>query len=68
MNNINLTDTTFMFISTVLVILMTPEFALFYGVMVRKKNVLNNNGFKLCCNDYACTYFRSFMKKKLMGV
>lgn len=34
-------DSSFMFISTVLVFIMTPGLALFYGGMVRKKNVLN---------------------------
>lgn len=34
-------DTTFMFLSTALVFIMTPGLALFYGGMVRKKNVLN---------------------------
>lgn len=34
-------DTTFSIISTALVFLMTPGLALFYGGMVRKKNVLN---------------------------
>lgn len=34
-------DTTFIFVSTVLVFIMTPGLALFYGGMVRKKNVLN---------------------------
>jgi ammonium transporter, Amt family len=34
-------DTAFMFVSTVLVFIMTPGLALFYGGMVRKKNVLN---------------------------
>ncbi|HEX9061711.1 MAG TPA: ammonium transporter [Clostridia bacterium] len=34
-------DTAFMFVSTCLVFLMTPALALFYGGMVRKKNVLN---------------------------
>lgn len=33
-------DSTFVFISTALVFLMTPGLALFYGGMVRKKNVL----------------------------
>ncbi|MDP4092096.1 MAG: ammonium transporter [Bacillota bacterium] len=33
-------DSAFMFISTVLVFIMTPGLALFYGGMVRKKNVL----------------------------
>jgi ammonium transporter, Amt family len=33
-------DSSFMFISTVLVFIMTPGLALFYGGMVRKKNVL----------------------------
>jgi len=41
MNNVNMADTTFMILSTVLVMLMTPGLALFYGGMVRKKNVLN---------------------------
>ncbi|NJD02219.1 MAG: ammonium transporter [Ruminiclostridium sp.] len=34
-------DTAFIFVSTVLVFIMTPGLALFYGGMVRKKNVLN---------------------------
>ncbi len=34
-------DTAFMFVSTVLVFLMTPGLAFFYGGMVRRKNVLN---------------------------
>lgn len=34
-------DTTFLIISTALVFLMTPGLALFYGGMVRKKNVLS---------------------------
>lgn len=34
-------DTAFMVLSTVLVFIMTPGLALFYGGMVRKKNVLN---------------------------
>ena len=34
-------DTAFMFLTTALVFLMTPGLALFYGGMVRKKNVLN---------------------------
>lgn len=34
-------DTTFSIISTALVFIMTPGLALFYGGMVRKKNVLN---------------------------
>ena len=34
-------DTAFMFVATVLVFIMTPGLALFYGGMVRKKNVLN---------------------------
>ncbi len=38
---LNAGDTAFMFISTALVFLMTPGLALFYGGMVRKKNVLN---------------------------
>ena len=34
-------DTTWILISTALVMLMTPGLALFYGGMVRKKNVLS---------------------------
>jgi ammonium transporter, Amt family len=34
-------DTTFIIISSALVFIMTPALALFYGGMVRKKNVLN---------------------------
>jgi len=34
-------DTAFMFASTVLVFIMTPGLAFFYGGMVRRKNVLN---------------------------
>ncbi len=37
---VNTGDTAFMIISTILVMLMTPALALFYGGMVRKKNVL----------------------------
>ncbi len=39
-NGINSGDTTWMLISTALVMLMTPGLALFYGGMVRRKNVL----------------------------
>ena len=39
-SKINNADTAFMIISSVLVMLMTPALALFYGGMVRKKNVL----------------------------
>ncbi|MHB8223189.1 MAG: ammonia channel protein, partial [Desulfurivibrionaceae bacterium] len=34
-------DTAFMLIATALVMLMTPGLALFYGGMVRSKNVLS---------------------------
>jgi ammonium transporter len=44
MNNINGADTTFIIFSTVLVFLMTPGLALFYGGMVRRKNVLSTTG------------------------
>lgn len=37
---VNTGDTSFMFVSAVLVFIMTPGLALFYGGMVRKKNVL----------------------------
>ncbi|MDN5293234.1 MAG: ammonium transporter, Amt family [Eubacteriales bacterium] len=38
---VNGSDTTFVFISAALVLLMTPGLALFYGGMVRRKNVLS---------------------------
>ncbi len=37
----NMGDTVFMFVTTVMVMLMTPGLALFYGGMVRSKNVLS---------------------------
>ncbi|HHB1766751.1 TPA: ammonium transporter [Bacillus cereus] len=37
----NMGDTVFMFVATVMVMLMTPGLALFYGGMVRSKNVLS---------------------------
>lgn len=37
----NTGDTVFMFVTTVMVMLMTPGLALFYGGMVRSKNVLS---------------------------
>ncbi|HRK99437.1 MAG TPA: hypothetical protein PK486_03340, partial [Trichococcus flocculiformis] len=40
MENINYADTTFVFLATILVLLMTPALSLFYGGMVRKKNIL----------------------------
>ena len=39
--DINMADTTFMFLATVMVLLMTPALSLFYGGMVRAKNVLS---------------------------
>lgn len=46
---INMADTTFMFLATVMVLLMTPALSLFYGGMVRAKNVLffGKNGLML---------------------
>lgn len=41
MENINYADTTFVFLATILVMMMTPALSLFYGGMVRKKNVLS---------------------------
>ncbi|KOA19370.1 ammonium transporter NrgA [Clostridium homopropionicum DSM 5847] len=41
MNGINGADTIFMIFSTALVFIMTPGLALFYGGMVRKKNILS---------------------------
>ena len=40
LNEVNKADTAFIIISSILVMLMTPALALFYGGMVRKKNVL----------------------------
>ena len=39
-NGVNSGDTAWMLVSTALVMLMTPGLALFYGGMVRRKNVL----------------------------
>ena len=39
--SINAADTAWMLISTAMVMLMTPGVALFYGGMVRSKNVLS---------------------------
>jgi len=41
MNGIQSADSVFLFISTVLVMIMTPGLALFYGGMVKSKNVLS---------------------------
>jgi ammonium transporter, Amt family len=41
MNQINLADSAFVIFATSLVMLMTPGLALFYGGMVRRKNVLS---------------------------
>ncbi len=41
MGNINTGDTAFMLVSTALVFFMTPGLALFYGGMVKRKNVLS---------------------------
>lgn len=40
-NSINTADTLFVLLSSALVMLMTPGLALFYGGMVRKKNILS---------------------------
>ncbi len=40
-SSINFADVSFVFLGTVLVMLMTPGLALFYGGMVRSKNVLS---------------------------
>ncbi|MDR6186333.1 hypothetical protein QE384_002234 [Acinetobacter baylyi] len=50
-------DTAWILISTALVLLMTiPGLALFYGGMVRKKNVLSTmaHSFGRCCNCQYC--------------
>ncbi|HEY8804172.1 MAG TPA: ammonium transporter [Clostridium sp.] len=41
MNGVNAADTSFIIFATALVMLMTPGLALFYGGMVRRKNVLS---------------------------
>ncbi|SPF51719.1 Ammonium transporter NrgA [Candidatus Desulfosporosinus infrequens] len=41
MTTLNAGDVSFVFLSTILVFLMTPGLALFYGGMVRKRNVLS---------------------------
>jgi Amt family ammonium transporter len=41
MEGINIGDTVFIFLATVMVMLMTPGLALFYGGMVKSKNVLS---------------------------
>lgn len=45
----NTGDTAFMFLSTVLVMLMTPGLAFFYGGMVKEKNVLSTMMHSYCC-------------------
>ncbi|APM40642.1 ammonium transporter [Clostridium kluyveri] len=42
MSGVNAADTVFVIMSTVLVMIMTPGLALFYGGMVRGKNTLNS--------------------------
>jgi ammonia channel protein AmtB len=42
MSGVNGADTVFVIMSTVLVMIMTPGLALFYGGMVRGKNTLNS--------------------------
>ena len=42
-------DTSWILISSALVMLMTPGLALFYGGMVRSKNVLGHDHAKLYC-------------------
>src|ERR1700687_1328900 len=41
MNAVNTGDTAWLLVSSALVLLMTPALALFYGGMVRRKNVLS---------------------------
>ncbi|MFQ9366123.1 MAG: ammonia channel protein, partial [Bilophila wadsworthia] len=53
MLSLNTGDTGFVMLCTALVCMMTPALALFYGGMVRKKNVLSLNtgdtGFVMLC-------------------
>jgi Amt family ammonium transporter len=46
---INAADTTFILISSALVLLMTPALAFFYGGLVRKKNVLGTIMYSFVC-------------------
>ena len=46
---INQADTAWMMVSTALVMLMTPGLALFYGGMVRSKNVLSTIMMSFVC-------------------
>ena len=47
----NMDDTIFLFLCTLLVWLMTPGLSLFYGGLVQSKNALNTNA-KYGCNSY----------------
>jgi len=55
MNEINSSDTAWILVSTALVLMMTPALALFYGGMVRAKNVLS-------------TYMHSFFAMGLVTI
>jgi len=55
MNEINTSDTAWLLVSTALVLMMTPALALFYGGMVRAKNVLS-------------TYMHSFFAMGLVTI
>ncbi|AUX41311.1 ammonium transporter [Sorangium cellulosum] len=55
MNEINAADTTWVLVSSAMVLLMTPALALFYGGMVRTKNTLS-------------TFMHSFMAMGLVTV
>ena len=46
---IDSSDLTWIMVSTALVMLMTPGLALFYGGMVRRKNVTRNDYAKFHC-------------------
>ena len=47
--SVNAGDTAWLLISSALVMLMTPGLALFYGGMVRRKNILSTIMMSLCC-------------------
>lgn len=48
----NSADTSFMFLSTILVMLMTPGLAMFYGGMVKTKKHTKYHNAQLCMYDY----------------
>ena len=58
----NLNDTIFMFLCTLLVWLMTPGLSLFYGGLVQSKNALNTvmQKYGSDCAGYICLGYSRF--------